>query len=166
MADHPGAAQDQAESPQQRLAALGIELPKPASPLASYIPVRLTGRRAWVSGQGPVQDGISLYQGRLGDSVSLEEGAAAARLATINLLAALQAALGGLDRVSHFERLSVMVAATPDFTRHPAVANGASELLLAVFGEAGRHSRVAFGVASLPLGWPVELEAQVFLTRH
>ncbi|MDR2566920.1 MAG: RidA family protein [Bifidobacteriaceae bacterium] len=150
-------------SPTARLAELGIALPPPATPLAAYLPVRVSERSAWVSGQGPVKDGASVWTGRLGDSLTVEQGSDAARLAAVNVLAALQGALGSLDRVDHFERVAVMVASTPDFADHPAVANGASNLFAEVFGEAGRHARAAFGVAALPLGWPVEVEAQVAL---
>ncbi|MDR1633420.1 MAG: RidA family protein [Bifidobacteriaceae bacterium] len=150
-------------SPTARLAELGIALPRPAQPLAAYLPVRVTGSTAWVSGQGPVRDGANVWSGRLGDALTAEQGSDAARLAAVNVLAALQGALGGLDRIDHFERVAVMVASTPEFTGHPIVANGASNLFAEVFGEAGRHARVAFGVAALPAGWPVEIEAQVAL---
>jgi enamine deaminase RidA (YjgF/YER057c/UK114 family) len=150
-------------SPVTRLQQLGITLPAPTAPLAAYIPVRISGRQAWASGQGPLRDGVSVYQGLLGEDITVEQGADAARLAAINILAALQAALGTLDRVEQFDRLAVFVASTPQFTQHPQVANGASELLVEVFGSAGRHARVALGVAALPLGWPVEVEAQVTL---
>jgi enamine deaminase RidA (YjgF/YER057c/UK114 family) len=150
-------------SPTARLAELGITLPRPPAPLAAYLPVRVTGASAWVSGQGPVKDGASVWTGRLGDALTSAQGSDAARLAAVNVLAALQGALGTLERIDRFERVAVMVASTPDFTDHPAVANGASNLFVEVFGDAGRHARAAFGVAALPLGWPVEVEAQVAL---
>jgi enamine deaminase RidA (YjgF/YER057c/UK114 family) len=131
--------------------------------LAAYVPVRVSPDTAWVSGQGPTRDGISLYTGRLGADLTISQGADAARLAAINVLAALAGALGSLERVREFQRVAVMVASTPEFTDHPAVANGASDLFIEVFGEAGRHARVAFGVAALPAGWAVEVEAQVAL---
>ncbi|MDR2253363.1 MAG: RidA family protein [Bifidobacteriaceae bacterium] len=152
-------------SPELALAALGIELPRAAAPLAAYLPVRVSGRTAFVSGQGPTRDGRAVFLGLLGRDLTADQGHDAARLAAVNILAALRAALGGLDKVAQFDRLAVMVASTPDFTEHPRVANGASELIAAVFGEAGRHARVAYGVAALPLGWPVEVEAQVTLTE-
>ncbi|MDR0593653.1 MAG: RidA family protein [Bifidobacteriaceae bacterium] len=152
-------------TPSERLAALGIVLPAAAPPLAAYLPVRIAGPTAWVSGQGPVRDGASVWTGRLGAELTTEQGHDAARLAAVNVLAALGGALGSLERVEGFERVAVMVASTPDFTDHPAVANGASNLFAEVFGEAGRHARVAFGVAALPLGWPVEVEAQVTLKQ-
>jgi enamine deaminase RidA (YjgF/YER057c/UK114 family) len=138
-------------------------LPPAAAPLAAYVPVRISGLTAFVSGQGPVRAGRSVYQGCLGASLTAEQGHDAARIAAVNILAALKGALGGLDRIAQFDRVAVMVASTADFTGHPAVANGASELIVEVFGQAGRHARVAYGVSSLPLGWPVEVEAQVTL---
>jgi enamine deaminase RidA (YjgF/YER057c/UK114 family) len=151
-------------SPEQTLAAIGLELPPPATPLASYVPVRVSGRTAFVSGQGPIRDGVSVHTGRLGETLTTEQGADAARIAAVNVLAALRGALGSLDRVAQFDRVAVMVASAPDFHDQPAVANGASELIVQVFGEAGRHARAAYGVAALPLDWPVEIEAQVTLT--
>jgi enamine deaminase RidA (YjgF/YER057c/UK114 family) len=150
-------------TPAQALGALGLNLPPAPAPLASYVPVRVSGRTAFVSGQGPVQGGAAVFRGRLGAELDTAEGADAARIAALNVLAALQAALGGLDRVAQFDRVAVMVASTPDFTEQPLVANGASDLFVAVFGEAGRHARAAYGVAALPMGWPVEVEVQVTL---
>jgi enamine deaminase RidA (YjgF/YER057c/UK114 family) len=145
------------------LAALGAELPAPPAALAAYAPVRVAGRTAFVSGQLPVQEGVAVYRGRLGAELGTQDGYRAARLAAVNLLAQLRAALGSLDAVAQVDRVAVMVASTPEFAEHPQVANGASELLASVFGQAGRAARVAYGVASLPLGAAVEVEAQVTL---
>ncbi|MDR1799423.1 MAG: RidA family protein [Bifidobacteriaceae bacterium] len=150
-------------TPEQALRALGLTLPEPAAPLAAYVPVVVAGGFAYVSGQGPVAGGAAVAIGHLGAEVTPEQGYQAARVAGINVLAQLKAALGSLDRVARVVKLTVMVASTPDFTGHPGVANGASELLAQVFGEAGRHARSAFGVAALPLGWPVEVDAIVQL---
>jgi enamine deaminase RidA (YjgF/YER057c/UK114 family) len=152
-----------ADSPEARLAALGVELPAPPAPAAAYVPVRVSGQTAFVSGQLPMKDGQAIYRGRLGADLDAAQGYDAARLTAVNILAQLRAALGGLDRVAQVDRLVVLVACTADFADHPRVANGASDLLAAVFGEAGRHARVACGVASLPFGAPVEIEAQVRL---
>ncbi|MDR1824846.1 MAG: RidA family protein [Bifidobacteriaceae bacterium] len=151
------------QTPEQALDALGITLPAPTAPLAAYVPVVTAGGFAFVSGQGPLRDGQAVALGRLGAEVSPELGYEAARVAAINILAQLKAALGSLDQVAQVVKLTVMVASTPEFTGHPAVANGASELLAQVFGDAGRHARSAFGVAALPLNWPVEVDAIVQL---
>ncbi|MDR2347172.1 MAG: RidA family protein [Bifidobacteriaceae bacterium] len=146
-----------------RLAALGIELPAPPAPVAAYVPVRVSGLTAFVSGQLPIRDGQVVCCGRLGDDVTAAQGYDAARLTAVNILAQLRAALGSLDRVAQVDRVAVLVACTADFADHPQVADGASDLLVAVFGESGRHARVACGVASLPFNTPVEIEAQVTL---
>lgn len=142
---------------EERLAELGIELPPAPSPLAAYVPVRVVGRLAYVSGQVPLVDGVPLHPGKVGDAVTVEEGAEAARRCVLQALSALRAALGSLDLVTGIAQLSVFVASATGFTDQPKVANGASDLLVEVFGEAGKHSRIAIGVAELPLGVPVEL---------
>ena len=142
----------------ERLTDLNLTLPPPPQPVAVYRPALQTGDRVYVSGQLNLRDGALTISGRLGDGVSLEQGADAARIALLNALAALQAEIGSLDRVRRVIRLSGYVAATPEFTQHPQVINGASELLRAIFGEAGLGTRIAVGVASLPLGAPVEVE--------
>lgn len=142
---------------EERLAELGVELPPPPSALAAYIPVRVVGRLAYVSGQVALVDGEPLYRGALGGAVTVEQGAEAARRCALQALSALRSALGSLDLVLGFVQLSVFVASAPGFTDQPKVANGASDLLVEVFGEAGKHSRVAVGVSELPLGVPVEL---------
>lgn len=145
------------ETVTDRLRALGIELPAPAAAAANYIPVRLSGNLVIVSGQLPMEAGTVRYQGKLGGGVSLEDGQAAARLCAINILAQVHAA-GGLDRVAACLRLGGFVACTPDFADHPKVINGASDLMVAVLGEAGRHARAAVGVPSLPFDAAVEVE--------
>ncbi|MGF7160862.1 enamine deaminase RidA (YjgF/YER057c/UK114 family) [Rhodoligotrophos appendicifer] len=154
-----------AESFQDRFDALGKELPPPASPGANfYIPYTITGRLVFMSGQIPRRGDEILHKGRLGENLSIEEGYAAARSCALNLLAQLHAACdGNLDRVSRIIKLTVFVNSTPAFTDTSAVGNGASDLFMEVFGEAGRHTRSAIGVATLPRGVGVEVEAIVEL---
>ena len=143
-----------------RLAQLGIELPEAAAPVAAYTPVVVARGLAHVSGQLPFVNG-KLVTGRLGENVSLEEGAAAARACGLMILAQLKAALGSLDRVERVVKLGAFVNSAADFTDQPRVANGASELMQEVFGDAGRHARAAVGVPALPLGAAVEVDAIV-----
>ena len=143
-----------------RLGALGLVLPEPAAPVAAYVPVIVAGGLAHVSGQLPFVDGV-LVKGRLGDDVSTGEGYEAARACGLMILAQLRAALGSLDKVEGIVKLGAFVSSTPDFTEQPKVANGASELMAALFGEAGRHARSAVGVPALPLGAAVEIDAIV-----
>jgi enamine deaminase RidA (YjgF/YER057c/UK114 family) len=145
---------------QRRLAELGIELPPAAAPVAAYVPVVVAGELAHVSGQLPFVGG-SLVTGRLGEDVSLEQGTAAARACGLMILAQLQSALGSLDRVERIVKLGAFVNSAAGFTDQPKVANGASELMAEVFGEAGRHARSAVGVPVLPLGAAVEIDAIV-----
>lgn len=141
-----------------RLADLGLVLPEPAAPVAAYVPVVISGGLAHVSGQLPFIDGV-LVTGRLGEDVSTGEGYEAARACGLMILAQLKAALGSLDRVERVVKLGAFVNSVPTFTDQPKVANGASELMAAVFGEAGRHARSAVGVPVLPLGAVVEIDA-------
>jgi enamine deaminase RidA (YjgF/YER057c/UK114 family) len=143
---------------EDRLAELGIELPPPPQPLASYVPVAITGGLAFVSGQVPMAEGKPLWSGKLGDGLDVATGAEAARRCALQALSALRAELGSLDRVKRIVRLGVFVASAPGFTDQPKVANGASDLLAEVFGDSGRHARAAVGVSELPLGAPVEVE--------
>ena len=145
-----------------RLEELGIELPKAAAPVASYVPVAVYHDVAYVSGQLPFVDG-KLVTGRLGEDVSLDDGTAAARACGLMILAQLEAARIPLDRVERIIKLGAFVNCTADFTDQPKVANGASELMFDVFGEAGRHARAAVGVPSLPLGAAVEVDATIAL---
>jgi enamine deaminase RidA (YjgF/YER057c/UK114 family) len=148
-------------TPEERLEQLGVSLPSPAVPVAAYVPCVRTGNLVFVSGQVPVVDGKPSHVGRLGEGVGLQDGRAAARTCAINVIAALKVELGELSRVRRVVKLTGFVASTPDFTDQPKVANGASELFGEVFGDAGRHARAAVGVAALPLGVPVEVEAIV-----
>jgi len=144
------------------LASLGITLPEAVAPVANYVPAVRSGGLVVLSGQVPIKDGAPAFTGLLGRDVSLEDGQAAARLCGINLIAQLKGLCDGdLDRVRRIVRLGVFVAATADFTDHPKVANGVSDLMVEVFGDAGRHARAAVGCASLPLGVPVEVDAMV-----
>lgn len=143
-----------------KLAELGIVLPEAAAPVAAYVPVVIAGGLAHVSGQVSFVDGV-LRKGRLGEDVSLEQGIEAAQGCGLMVLAQLKAALGSLDRVERVVKLGCFVNSSADFTDQPKVANGASELMVAVFGEAGKHARAAVGVPSLPLGVAVEVDAIV-----
>ncbi len=145
-----------------RLAELGIELPQPAAPVASYVPVVVAGSLAYVSGQLPFING-ELVTGRLGDDVGLERGAQAARACALMILAQLNAALGSLERVERVVKLGAFVNSAANFTDQPKVANGASDLMVEVFGDAGRHARSAVGAPVLPLGAAVEVDAIVAL---
>jgi enamine deaminase RidA (YjgF/YER057c/UK114 family) len=148
----------------ERLAELGITLPKPMAPVATYVPVTIAGALVIVSGQLPAIDGKVAVTGKLGAGVTIEEGQHAARLCLINILAQLQTALpAGLDSITKVLRLGGFIAATPDFSQHATVMNGASDLTVAAFGEAGRHARSTIGVASLPLNAAVEVEGMFWL---
>ena len=154
-------AKRRAMSIDQRLAELGINLPQPAAPVASYVPAVEANGLLHISGQISFAEDGSLITGRLGDNMDLETGQAAARRCGIMLLAQMKAALGSLDRVERVVKLGVFVSSNGDFTDQPKVANGASELMQEVFGEAGRHARSAVGVPVLPLGVAVEVDAVV-----
>jgi len=144
-----------------RLAELGITLPQPAAPVASYVPAVEIGGLLHISGQISVGEDGNLILGRLGEDMNLERGIEAARRCGIMLLAQMNAALGSLDRVERIVKLGAFVNSAPNFTDQPKVANGASELMQEVFGEAGRHARSAVGVPVLPLGVAVEVDAIV-----
>ena len=146
-----------------RLAELGIELPQAAAPVAAYVPVVVAGGPAHVSGQLPFVGG-ALVTGRLGEDVSLEDGTAAARACALMILAQVKAALGSLDKVERVVKLGAFINSAGDFTDQPKVANGASELMVQVFGDAGKHARSAVGVPVLPLGAAVEVDA-IFALR-
>jgi enamine deaminase RidA (YjgF/YER057c/UK114 family) len=145
----------------QRLAELGITLPQPAAPVASYVPTVEVGGLLYISGQVSFGEDGQLIKGRLGEDVDLDAGIAAARRCGIMLLAQMKAALGSLDRLERVVKLGAFVNSTGDFIDQPKVANGASELMQDVFGEAGRHARSAVGVPVLPLGAAVEIDAVV-----
>jgi len=144
-----------------RLAELGITLPKAAAPVASYVPVVVHDGFAHVSGQLPFVDGV-VVTGRLGDDVSVEDGKAAARACALMIVAQLEAA-GLLEKVERIVKLGAFVNCTADFTQQPEVANGASDLMEQVFGDAGKHARAAVGVPALPRGAAVEVDAVVAL---
>ncbi len=142
-----------------KLRDLGINLPAPPAPVASYVPTVTSGNLLFVSGQiTSAPEGLK-YVGVVGRDMKVEDAKAAARLCGINVLAQTKAALGDLDRVRRCVKLSVFVNATPDFTQHPEVANGASDLMVEVFGDAGKHTRAAVGAGSLPRNVAVEVEA-------
>lgn len=144
----------------QKLASLGIILPAPSPAVANYVPFTIVGNMVIISGQLPLKDGSVLIQGKVGENLSLEEGQAAARQCAINILAQLKVACDGdLSRVTRCLRLGGFVNCTPDYTDQPKVMNGASDLMVEVFGHLGRHARAAVGVNSLPLGAAVEVEA-------
>jgi enamine deaminase RidA (YjgF/YER057c/UK114 family) len=144
---------------EMKLAELGITLPRPMPPIANYVPYVVTGNLVVVSGQVPAVDGRIAVTGKVGHLVSLEQGVEAARLCFINVLVHLRAACGGdLDRVRRVVRLGGFIASLPEFSHHAQVMNGASDLAVAVFGEAGRHARTTIGVPALPANAAVEVE--------
>ncbi len=143
---------------ESRLTDLGITLPTPAAPAANYVPFVRTGNLVFVSGQIPVGPKGIEFVGKLGLDTDLETGRAAARLCAINLIAQVKAAIGDLEKLVRVVKLTGFVNSTLDFTDHPKVVNGASDLMVEVFGDRGRHSRSAMGVAGLPFGVAVEVE--------
>lgn len=144
-----------------RLEKLGIALPTAAAPAANYVPFVLTGTQLWVAGQITFWDGKLKYRGKVGRDLPLEDGVAAARVCGLNIVAQAKAALGDLDRVVRVVKLGGFVNALPDFTDHPKVINGASDLIVDVFGDAGRHARFAVGASGLPLDSAVEVDAVI-----
>lgn len=148
-------------TPEETLAKLGLTLPPPVAPVAAYVPTVRVGDLVYVAGQIPMVAGKLAKTGRLGENVSLEEGQTLARTCALNGLAAVKAEVGELSRVKRVVRVGAFVASADGFTDQPKVANGASELLVQVFGEKGRHARAAVGVNVLPLGAPVEVELLV-----
>lgn len=142
---------------EKRLESLGIKLPRVSIPVASYVPYVLFGNLVFVSGNLPFENGELKIKGKLGEQVSVEDGIKSARICAVNALASLKDALGDLDRVTRIVRVEGFVASVPEFDEHPKVVNGASELLVQVFGDKGAHARFAVGCASLPLSSPVEI---------
>src|SRR3954471_19072321 len=143
-----------------RLKGLGINLSAPPPPVAAYVPFTRSGNLIFVSGQVPLSDGALKYVGKVGVDFSIEMGQAAAQVCAINILSVLKVACeGDLDRVVQCLKVNVFVNATPDYDKQPEVANGASDLFVAVFGDAGRHARAAVGMGSLPRGVAVEVDA-------
>lgn len=145
----------------ERIADLGLELPPPPQAVAAYVPVVVSGSMAFAAGQIPMIDGVVQHPGTVGAEVSVEDAADAAGRCALQALSALRAELGSLDRLRRVLQVAVYVAAADGFTEHPKVANGASELLVAVLGEEGKHARAAVGVGSLPLGSCVEVVVTV-----
>lgn len=142
-----------------RLKELSIELPAAAAPAANYVPYVLTGNQLWIAGQVTFWDGKLKYQGKVGSDISVEDGVAAARVCGLNIIAQAQAALGDLDRVVRVIKLGGFVNALGDFDQHPKIINGASDLIVEVFGDAGKHARFALGASGLPLNSSVEIDA-------
>jgi enamine deaminase RidA (YjgF/YER057c/UK114 family) len=142
----------------ERLAELGLALPPVAPPVAAYVPAVRTGSYVYTSGQLPLVDGKLQGVGKVGDGVTTDEAAALARIAALNALAAAASVAGGLDGIARIVKVTCFVASDPSFTGQAQVANGASDLLIEVFGDAGRHARSAVGMAVLPLDTPVEVE--------
>jgi enamine deaminase RidA (YjgF/YER057c/UK114 family) len=146
-------------TPEQRLAELGYELPEPNPAVGAYVGAVTVGNIVFVSGHGPYKDGEFVYKGKLGREVDVSTGQAAAALTIVNLLASLKAEIGELGRVRRVVKLLVLVNSDPEFGEQPTVANGASEILVEVFGpERGPHARSAIGMGALPFGIPVEIE--------
>lgn len=148
------------QTPEARLAEAGHAIPVAAAPIAAYVPTVQIGNLLHISGQVSFKDG-QIVTGRVGDSMDVESGKAAAELCGLMLIAQMKAALGDLSRVERIVKLGVFVTSTPDFTDQPLVANGASELMLLAFGDAGRHARSAVGVPALPRGAAVEVDAVI-----
>jgi enamine deaminase RidA (YjgF/YER057c/UK114 family) len=148
-------------TPEERLAELGLSVPEVAKPVAAYIPAIRSGNHVFTSGQLPMRDGQLIATGKVGGEVSQEEAVECARQCALNALAAVKAEVGDLSAVKRIVKVVAFIASTPDFTAQPQVANGVSELLGEVFGDAGRHARSAVGVSVLPLDAPVEVELLV-----
>ena len=143
---------------EQKLTELGLALPAPPKPVATYIPAVLAGELLFLSGVIPFRDGKLVFVGKLGRELTVEQGYEAAGIALLNALSIIRQELGTLDRVEKIVRMTGHVASADGFVQHPAVINGASDLLVRIFGEAGKHARVALGAAELPLNAPVEIE--------
>ena len=147
------------------LAGLGLTLPTPAAPIAAYVPTARSGNQILVSGQIPVVDGKLIAEGIVPTDVSEEEAQQCARRCILNALAAIYAAIDDDEGIARILRIGCFVAATPEYANHPKVANGASELLVQILGEAGRHARAAVGCSSLPVNAPVEIEMLAEIAR-
>ena len=143
---------------EEKLKELGIEIPTPPNPAGSYIPVVTTGNLAFVSGQIPMKDGKVVFEGKVPENQSVESARDAAKICIINGLAQLKASLGSLDKITKFVRISGFVNSNPNFAEQPKVINAASDLLVEIFGDMAKHSRIAVGVANLPLNSTVEID--------
>lgn len=150
----------------ERLKKLGIELPVPSKPVASYVPALTIDNFIYVSGQLPIKNGKLIFKGKLGKELSVEDGYKAAEICAINILAQLKAKLGTLDKIEQIIKVEGYVASVPEFTEHSKVINGASDLFLKIFGEKGKHTRIAVGMASLPLNAPVEISLVAKIKRE
>ena len=144
-----------------KIEGLGLKLPDAPKPVAAYIPAKQSGNLVFTAGQLPMVNGELISKGLLGQDVEIDEANKAARICTLNALAAIKGVIGDLDRIKHIVRVVGYVASVPTFTQQPAVVNGASELLLEIFGENGKHARSAVGMAVLPLNASVEIELTV-----
>ena len=143
---------------EEKIKQIGITIPEPVKPLAAYIPAMQVGNLVMTSGQVPISSGAVKYQGKVGRDLSEEEGKEAAKLCAINCLSAVKSVIGNLDKIKRVLKLTVFIASAEGFTAQPKVANGASELIGEIFGEAGKHVRSAVGVSELPLNSAVEIE--------
>ena len=150
-------------NPELKLEELGIQLSAPSSPVANYVNTVKTGNLVFISGKGPLKTDGNYVLGKLGENLTLEQGYEAARLTAINLISTLKASIGDLSKVKRIVRVTGMVNATSDFTDHPKVVNGCSDLLVEVFGDNGKHTRAAVGMNSLPLNIAVEIDMVVEL---
>jgi len=146
-------------SVEARLSELNITLPEAAAPAANYVPYLVDEKTVYISGQLPMAEGQIAFKGKVGESISEDDAVQAAKLCAINILAQLKAAIGDLEKVEKCLKLEIFVNATNDYTDHPKVGNGASNLIVDVLGDAGKHSRFAMGAGSLPFGVPVEIGA-------
>lgn len=149
--------------PERKLKELGIELKKPPTPVANYVPAVQVGKMVYLSGQGPLQDDGQFMKGKVGGEVSIEQAQQAARLTGIRLLEALKGQIGDLNKVKRIVKVLGMVNAVPEFDQHPKVINGFSDFMVEIFGANGKHARSAVGVGSLPMNIPVEIEMIVEL---
>lgn len=149
---------------EEKIQQLGIKIPAAAKPLAAYIPALQVGNLVMTSGQVPILDGVVKFQGKVGKDLSEEEGKEAAKLCALNCLGAIKSVIGSLDKIKRVVKLTVFVNSAAGFTAQPKVANGASELVVEIFGEAGKHTRSAVGVSELPLNSAVEIEMMVELS--
>ncbi len=151
---------------ESKLKELGLTLPAPPKPVATYIPAVRVGDLLFLSGVLPSRDGQLIATGKLGQAISIEQGMEAAKVAVLNALAIVRSEVGSLDRVKHIVKMVGHIASAPGFTEQPQVLNGASDLLVSIFGEAGRHARVAVGAAELPRQAPVEIELIVQVSSY
>jgi enamine deaminase RidA (YjgF/YER057c/UK114 family) len=143
---------------EEKINELGFQIPEVAKPLAAYVPAKLVGNLVMTSGQVPLVNGEIKYKGKVGKDISEEDGIKAAEVCALNCLAAIKGEVGSLDKIEDIIKLTVFVNSTEDYSAHPKIANGASELLLKIFGEKGKHVRSAVGVSGLPLNSAVEIE--------